>query len=189
MGYTTTFEGAFNIDRALTKVEAWYMYGFLDKRHVSMDVVQLRHAIDAGVQPKGMAPFEDELGFQGTYYVGDVKNPSRRTLDTHRALDRQFNYIIDYNMPPAGVPGLWCDWALNAEGNAVVWSGAEKFYNAVAWIKFLIIHFFQPWGYKLNGTMKWQGEDADDAGTIIIVDNVVTTKREHFNAVGFLNSL
>ena len=40
----------------------------------------------------------------------------------------------------------------------------------------LIKKIFSPRGYKLNGTVEWQGEDRDDMGMIEIKDNKVKTK-------------
>ena len=56
------------------------------------------------------------------------------------------------------------------------WDGGEKFYNYVEWLEYLIQHFFDKWGVKLNGEITWEGEDSGDMGKIVVVDNVVTVK-------------
>jgi hypothetical protein len=33
--------------------------------------------------------------------------------------------------------------------------------------------FLAPWGYVLNGEVEWQGEDEEDTGKILVVDNSV----------------
>ena len=82
-------------------------------------------------------------------------------------------FLLKNNQPPKGQPGLWCQWTVNDEGNALVWNEAEKFYEYIDWLKYLIAHFYKPWGYNLNGVITWEGEDRSDVGTIEVVDNVV----------------
>ena len=78
--------------------------------------------------------------------------------------------------PHEGMPGLWCDWVPNEDGTALEWNGAEKFYDYVPWIKYLIENFIKPWGLTVNGEVEWEGEESGDLGLIVVKDNVVTTK-------------
>jgi len=57
-----------------------------------------------------------------------------------------------------------------------MWDGGEKFYNYVEWLKYLINHFFEKWGVKLNGEVYWKGEDGEDMGKIVVKDNWVIVK-------------
>jgi hypothetical protein len=84
------------------------------------------------------------------------------------------NSVIEYNAPVANQPGLWCQWNPSEDGTEIVWDGSEKFYNYVEWIEYLIDTFLEPWGYKVNGSVVWQGEDTGDVGVIEVKDNVVT---------------
>ena len=86
--------------------------------------------------------------------------------------------ILEYNTPPSGQPGLWCEWTPNEEGAAIVWSGAEKFYCYVEWLQYLMHHFLTPWGYVVNGEAHWIGEDDLDRGTITVSNNQVTAEPE-----------
>ncbi len=86
--------------------------------------------------------------------------------------------ILDYNRPPKGQPGLWCQWIPNKLGTAIVWSGAEKFYYYVEWLEYLLQHFLTPWGYVVNGKVTWAGEEDLDRGTIEVKDNKVIAKPE-----------
>lgn len=70
-------------------------------------------------------------------------------------------------------PSNYCQWVPNEEGTAILWDQNEKFYNYVEWIEYLIKHFFEPWGVKLNGSVEWYGEESDDRGLIKVKDNVV----------------
>jgi hypothetical protein len=49
-----------------------------------------------------------------------------------------------YNRPAARQPGLWCDWVPCWDGCCLAYNGVEKFYDPVAWLRYLIEHFLQP---------------------------------------------
>ena len=85
--------------------------------------------------------------------------------------------MTDSNKPPTGQPGLWCQWTPNDDGTAIVWDGGEKFYDYVAWLEYLVKNFLKPWGYVLNGTVNWSGEDQGDVGKIVAKDNKVSKVR------------
>ena len=53
----------------------------------------------------------------------------------------QQNDIIDYNTPPEGQPGLWCQWTTNNNGTEIQWDGGEKFYHAPEWMSYLRSYF------------------------------------------------
>lgn len=114
--------------------------------------------------------------------------------------------IIDYNTPPAGQPGLWCqwipagsisagDWTPEARtdhgfGSAIYWNGGEKFYHAEQWLAYLIDHFLRPdahakghdgfkhftFDHTVSGVIYAQGEDPDDRWRMVVTDNVVTVE-------------
>lgn len=48
------------------------------------------------------------------------------------------------NHPPAGQPGLWCDWTPCPKGCCLSHNGAEKFYGAGEWLRYVIDHFLRP---------------------------------------------
>jgi hypothetical protein len=98
--------------------------------------------------------------------VYDVYHPLRNFWDDPT--------VIDYNEPPEGVPGLWCGWTPSEDGHALVWDGQEKFYNYVEWLDFLIQKVLVPRGYSVSGTMQWRGEDWNDTGRIIVLDNKIS---------------
>jgi hypothetical protein len=81
--------------------------------------------------------------------------------------------VLDYNNAPLGQPGLWCQWIPTEDGTAIEWDGCEKFYDYIEWLEYLIENFLKPWGYVLEGTCEWQGEDRQDRGRIVVNNNVV----------------
>ena len=61
----------------------------------------------------------------------------------------------------------------NEKSCTIKWTGQEKFYNYVEWIVYLVNSILKPKGYVLNGTVKWQGEDRHDHGTITMDNNTL----------------
>lgn len=98
-----------------------------------------------------------EFGIEGEFYV---KN------DTVG--------VMSHNEPPVTQPGLWCHWLIcDDDRRTISWDGAEKFYNYVQWLEYLIAKVLAPRGYKLSGDVSWHGEDYLDRGTIMVRDNLV----------------
>lgn len=100
--------------------------------------------------------------------------------------------------PSAELPGYWCKWVPTASGEALIWNGAEKFYDAEKWLAHLIDTFLRPgaaitaapagpaaaWfrpavfehftcDHVLNGVITAEGEEQDDRWRIEVCDNVV----------------
>lgn len=104
--------------------------------------------------------------------------------------------VWDYNRPPAGQPGLWCQWVPTADGTGIEWDGGEKFYDAPEWMAYIIDHFLRghavastrtadhdhrqfaefTFDHHVNGMIEAQGEDPDDRWRLVVTDNVVTTQ-------------
>ncbi len=92
---------------------------------------------------------------------------------------RERNILEDFNEgrhePTVGenYPGYWCQWVPNESGTALEWDQGEKFYRYIEWLEYLIEHYFEPWGVKLNGQFEWRGEEWGDNGYITVTDNKV----------------
>jgi hypothetical protein len=94
--------------------------------------------------------------------------------------------IIEYNQPPRGQPGLWCQWCPTEDGTAIEWDGGEKFYDAEIWMQYLIDHFLRPGAFAplpflqknhtVAGTIDAQGEDPSDRWQLIVEDNKVRVR-------------
>lgn len=184
MGYSTDFSGSLKLSRQATEQERDYINLISDTRRMKRDVNKLM------VLYKGKYgnPFatdntpESIYGEFGEYFaMGD--NDSGQGRDSS---------ILDYNCAPGeshygspkttkiGQPGLWCQWVIEEDGYDLEWNGAEKFYNYIEWLKYLIDRFFEPWGIKLNGEIEWQGEDMSDRGKIGVIENVVKTYKVEY---------
>jgi hypothetical protein len=144
MGYTTDFDGAFRINKHLNDKMKKFLTLFSETRRMGRNV-------------------EDAFGIEGEFYVfgggfrgqGDDSN------------------VINHNSQPSTQPGLWCQWLPNEDGDCIEWDGGEKFYHYTEWLVYLIEKILRPNGYVLNGTIRWRGEDSDDSGDLVVVDNVV----------------
>lgn len=161
MGYTTDFEGAFELDRPLTPKHKEYLERFSETRRMTRDSNTAKKLPDPIREAVGL-PIGVDAGFfiGGTGEMGQGDDPS----------------VLSHNDPPKNQPSLWCLWAPSDDGKALVWNGSEKFYHYKSWIVYLIENFLKPWGYIVNGTVTWQGEESSDKGIMIVVNNVLQSK-------------
>lgn len=157
MGYTTEFQGEFLVTPALNTAHADYLKAFASTRRMKRNSTLALHdpLRDAVGLPAGE---EQEYFVNGFGFMGQNHDES----------------VVDYNLPPGNQPELWCKWAPNQAGTAIEWNGAEKFYCYTKWLRYLIDRFLAPWGYKLNGTVRWSGEEPFDTGTITVQDNNIS---------------
>lgn len=171
MGYTTDFSGKFDIDRPLAPEHKSYLEAFAYTRRMKRDPAKTEQRPDPVRLAAGLP-----VGHDGGYFVGaigdygqeyPVGSPWGGTADD----------LLDYNLEPGGQPSLWCQWVPTEDGTAIEWNGTEKFYSYIEWLEYLIEHFLGPWGYSLNGEVKWKGEDRGDRGTITVRNNAVLIVR------------
>lgn len=199
MGYTTEFTGIFLFNRQLTTTEKEYINKFSETRRMKRDVSKLVKIFkgefglpiidEISPETQTHIDFLENMGYQVnlTKVKKDRKKENRKPEEIY-GLDGAYfvggrgsfgqdrdDSVIDFNVPPSGQPGLWCQWETN--GSHLGWNGSEKFYSYVEWLQYLIEHFFSKWGVILNGEVTWEGEDSNDRGKIIVVDNVVSTKK------------
>ncbi len=162
MGYTTDFSGQFRLNKPLTVAQKLFLEQFAHTRRMKRNGAATEKLDDPARLAVGLP-----IGNEGAYYVGDSEDfGQKQTPD-----------ILNYNSPPAGQPGLWCQWVPTEDGMAIEHDGGEKFYDYVEWITYLIEHFLKPWGHVLNGEVTWQGEESSDIGEIVVKKNVVKTKQ------------
>jgi len=173
MGYSTEFGGSLSLSSpAKPELKAFLDYLAGTRRmqrdpQKLMEIYKGEHGWPFAIDKTNP---EEVYGYKGEYFIGETEGDGT---------------IINYNLasgerlsPEERVgrikqPGLWLQWVLNDAGDELEWDGGEKFYNYVEWLEYLIEHFFEPFGVKLNGEIVWYGDDPDDRGKIVVIDNVV----------------
>lgn len=186
MGYSTNFSGSLTISPALTEIQTKYIKQFNETRRMKRNASIAESFSDPTRIAVGLP-----IGVDGAYYVGSTENHGQNRDES----------ILDFNEPPGMIerpaendwntwwtqrneyiqsgkcqPGLWCGWTVTDDGTQLKWDGGEKFYEYVLWLHYLISHFFNVWGVKLNGEIFWEGEDSEDMGKIEVVNSVITVK-------------
>jgi len=190
MGYTTDFLGHLTLTPPATKEQRDYINLISKTRRMKRDVNKL-FQIYKGKYGNPFAESDEEIyGNEGEYFAKDDGQSGENHDDS----------IIDYNVSPGQMgydqakvlgfnaffygnkrrsengdcqPGLWCQWVISEDGTRLEWDEGEKFYDYIPWLKYYINHFFKKWGIKLNGRIRFQGEDPGDKGIIEVIDNVV----------------
>lgn len=160
MGYHTKFKGSFKLNRPLEPLHHEYLERFAETR-------RMKRGFGSGHVPGLHNDVGLPVGFEGEFFVGGTG---------YRGQNHDIG-VTDYNHPPSDQPGLWCQWVPSKDGTAIVWDGGEKFYDYVEWLEYLMGNFLVPWGYTLHGTVKWQGEDGNDAGLISVDGTAIRVTR------------
>ena len=112
MGYTTTFEGSFAVTPALSPMHADYVRDFSSSRRLKRDPV-LAALVDDPVSSRARCGLP--IGPEGAYMARPGRDGFGQEHD---------HSVIDYNNPPEGQPGLWCNWTASDDGAAIEWARA-----------------------------------------------------------------
>ena len=189
MGYTTEFKGSLQFDKPLTESQIAYIQAFNNTRRMKRDATKAETLKDPLRIAVGLP-----IGEEGAYYVGSHSDGQMGQKDDISVLDHNEppgtpnrtkgnmdNWAAEYELKKQYIkegkcqPGLWCQWTVNNDGTELIWDEGEKFYYYTEWIQYLITHFFNVWGVKLNGKIKWQGEDMDDRGIIEVCNSEINS--------------
>lgn len=155
MGYTTTFEGKFELTPKLTPAQIEYLEAFANTRRVKRNASIAEEMPDPKREAVGLS-----IGYEAEYFVG-----------TENYADLEFDSsVVNKDRPPSSQPNVYCHWIPSPEGDSIEWNGGEKFYDYEEWLDYLIEHFLEPWGIVANGTVEYQGEDGDE-GSIVVENN------------------
>ena len=120
--------------------------------------------------------------FEGRFELNRLLTPEHQDFLTKFAQEE--HYPGEKGMP-SELGAYNCQWRPTADGTSIVWDGEEKFYCYVEWLQYLIDTFLKPWGYVLNGAVRWQGDGyegapgktIEDEGILFVRENIVESIR------------
>jgi len=164
MGYSTDFEGCIDINKKVDEKTQKWLKGLSNTRRMKRDTKVLSKLL--GITEEECL---SEYGEDAKNYFDYIDMGQRHTED-----------ILNYNFPPSNQPGLWCNWTLGEDNNSIEWNGAEKFYEYIEWMRYIIDELVER-GYEMNGIISWEGEDRSDCGRIIVKDSKVNVIRFNLN--------
>lgn len=76
------------------------------------------------------------------------------------------------HFPKSDQPKGICYWVATPDNKSIKWSGIETFENFFDWLIYLIDKFFNVYGFKLNGTIRFVAKiDKEPFGDLICRDN------------------
>lgn len=170
MGYTTDFNGAFEITGVMSREFVEFINRFSRTRRMKRSSEKIKEIFPNWKE----FCFNGELGVEGEYFA--------RQSDCF-GQERDVS-ILEYNEPAKTQPGLWCQWIISTNEDIrddeiqeftgkLEWDGGEKFYEYDKWLAYLIKNFFIPMGFELNGAVRCVGEDSDDATYIVVSHNQI----------------
>ena len=116
MGYSTYFDGQFDLDKPLDDET----YELLRKLNYT----------------RRMARNIEGYGVEGEFFVDGEDEDEDTPFSGHG--QKETEDIIDYNRPPSTQPGLWCQWVPTEDKLHIEWDGGEKFYEYIGWIEYII---------------------------------------------------
>ena len=154
MGYSTDFYGFWTLTKALSLAQTDYLQKFSRTKRVKRDP-------DAIENNRRLTAIGLDLGVNAEYFV-DIEDEDKS--------------IVDFNLPPGNQPSLWCQWRVNDRGDRLEHNGGEKFDRYVEWLDYLVEHFFSPWGVRIDGSVRYEGDVPVDAGIIEIIDNRIEVR-------------
>jgi hypothetical protein len=172
MGYETNFTGTWDVTPPLSSRHRAYLDAFYASRRQTYHAAVLEGIADPLRVAAGLP-----IGEDGCYFVNEkgVSIPwTSAGLDLEPPSEVASRKAVkDTNRPPAGQPSLWCGW-LPSDGGEEIYGQDGKFYDYIDWAKYIVTHFLEPWGYKLNGTVEWRGQEDEDRGQLTFTDNALT---------------
>jgi hypothetical protein len=154
MGYSTYFYGAWTLTPSLSLAQTDYLQKFSRTRRVKRDPNAIKNE-------RRLAGINLDLGVDAEYFV-----------DT----EDEDESILDNNQPPGSQPSLRCQWRVNDRGDLLAHNGAEKFSEYVEWLDYLVRNFFLPWGIRVDGLVKYVGDELTDNGVIEIRNNIIEVR-------------
>lgn len=172
MGYTIDYIGSFKLNKPLTEDHAKFLQDFAKTRHYHRSWKPEEENGKWFVDPEGsLEPDFNDKEYQNVLYAKPYDHEKRKVFELEKY------GCIDLNEVNPGMPSFYCQWIPTEDCQGIEWDGNEKFYKAFDWLKFIIKHYLEPWGYILNGTVEIRygsNEYPFENGILEVRDNEVT---------------
>lgn len=124
--------------------------------------------------------------FNSTRHCGVEHGP----LDVaQHPVDNEPLDVDAYNLPPAGMPELWCPWTCCRTGCCLHWDGLEKPYAPQEWLRYVIGTFLRPgaalskdvrarglgltFDHVLDGTIVGERKETAELFALVVRDNTI----------------
>jgi hypothetical protein len=161
MGYSTSFEGSFRINRPLEYHHRKYLTMLSSTMRVVRDPKVLLAMRQKGEGNQQCFELLEKMGMGfgkgGEFYCGTGYGGLPEGDESAVVTD----LLITFNQPSS-----WLQWAPNAAGTEISWDGRDKFENYVEWLQYIVSHFLAPWGYTIRGEVKWTSSKDGTSGVI-----------------------
>ena len=175
MGYSTDFGGSLSLSSPVKPELKAFLDELAGTRRMQRDPQKLmeiykgEHGWPFAIDKTNP---EEVYGYKGEYFIGDTEEDGTIINDN---LPSGMTAFLEWEKGgKLKQPSLHLQWVLNDAGDELEWDGhGNPFECYVEWLEYLIEHFFEPFGVKLNGEIVWHGDDPDDKGRIIVVSNSI----------------
>lgn len=108
--------------------------------------------------------------FSGVFYFNKPLTP--QIIEKLRTLEGMDGRDFEDDRPQG-----YCQWNLTRDLKGLTWDGAEKFYDYIEWLEWIIKRILKPAKIEINGAVEYQGEFVGDCGAIIVKANQVRLAR------------
>ena len=170
MSYTIEYHGRFELNKPLTENISKFLHEFSKTRHYQREFTPEEENGKWFVDPED----KYQIDFNDPEYKKILLNC--KSMKERKEYERNRWGIIDYNKHPENMPGLWCQWIPTEDNQGIMWDKGEKFYNAKAWLEYIIENYLAPCEYVLNGAVEVKYGSAEyesDQGWLIVHNNKV----------------
>ena len=156
MEYKINFNGCFWFDRPLSINHKKYLQQFCNTK-------RLKRNVDCSIpDPIRLNTGISTVGTDGEYFIGVDHNTSKDNISED----------ISEDIPPSTQPSCWCYWCPNDTGTKIDMNNKIlSFHHHIEWLIYIIENFIKKWGYSMNGSVKWKGDDIFDKGVIRVRNN------------------
>ena len=125
-----------------------------------------------------------------TDFIGSIKLSRKLTHKEALTWLKVRAEIEEKDTSGMGIPeSSYLQWVPSESLDSIVWDTEEKFYKFEEWLQWVCDKFLNEWGIFANGEIFYRGEDIDDSGKLIVMDNHVTKTKTNEERRSFVKPL